>query len=134
VRKTDSKNPADWIWLCESELEALQLLVEKEVAYPMCRSQLAELLEKILKAELIRQGWELIKTHDLSILAGELAARDSDLMDEVNPLTKSLAKVYYINRYPGFDMDDEDWPEIRRLLGTTAALLANVKQRVGAGD
>jgi hypothetical protein len=28
------------------------------------RSKLAEILEKILKAELIRIGWELEKTHD----------------------------------------------------------------------
>jgi hypothetical protein len=31
----------------------------------MCRSRLAELVKKILKAGLIRIGWKLEKTHDL---------------------------------------------------------------------
>ena len=67
-RKTDSNNPADWIFLAESDVEAIQVLAIQEIGYPMCQSKLAEALEKILKAELIRSGWFLEKTHDLEIL------------------------------------------------------------------
>jgi hypothetical protein len=53
-RKTDSSNPSDWLFIAESELEALQHLAGQEIAYAMCQSKLAEVLEKVLKAELIR--------------------------------------------------------------------------------
>jgi len=71
-RKTDSNNPADWIYIVESDLAGLRLLVASRTEYEMCRSQLAAALEKVLKAELIRLGWCLVKTHDLEVLAGEL--------------------------------------------------------------
>ena len=56
-RKTDSTNPVDWLTIAESELEALHLLAREEISYDMCRGKLAEILEKLLKAELIRRGW-----------------------------------------------------------------------------
>jgi hypothetical protein len=40
----------------ESDLEGLRELADQEVAYAMCRSKRAELLEKALKAELIWMG------------------------------------------------------------------------------
>jgi alkylhydroperoxidase family enzyme len=52
-RKTDSNNPTDWLAIAESELEAIQLLVSREICCDMCRGKLAEILEKILKAELM---------------------------------------------------------------------------------
>ena len=50
-RKTDSKNPADWLWIAETELSVVPLALEKEVGFTVCRGKLAEILEKILKAE-----------------------------------------------------------------------------------
>ena len=46
-RKTDSNNPGDWLAIAESELEALQVLTERELSYDMCRGKLAEVLEKL---------------------------------------------------------------------------------------
>jgi hypothetical protein len=60
-RKTDSKNPADWLWIAEADLAVVRLGVDNEVSHLTCRSKLAEVLEKVLKAELIRAGWELEK-------------------------------------------------------------------------
>lgn len=53
-RKTDSNNPADWLWIAQSDLEGLRHLANAEIAYGMCRSKLSEVLEKVIKAELIR--------------------------------------------------------------------------------
>ncbi|MCZ7641063.1 MAG: hypothetical protein M5U12_36415 [Verrucomicrobia bacterium] len=50
-RKTDSNSPADWLWLADSDLQGVQSLAREELAYPLCRSKLAEVVEKILKAE-----------------------------------------------------------------------------------
>ncbi|MBI3468868.1 MAG: HEPN domain-containing protein [Planctomycetes bacterium] len=129
-RKTDSNNPADWIALAESDLVGIRLLAEREVAYPMCHSRLAEVVEKILKAELIRLGWFLEKTHDLEKLAGELRARGSDLAAQARSLSTSLAEVYFTERYPGFDLDDPDWVDLRQKLSDVASILDVVKSRL----
>jgi hypothetical protein len=55
-RKTDSNNPADWLYLAESDLEGIRDLAARELAYHLCRSKLAEVLEKVFKAELIHAG------------------------------------------------------------------------------
>lgn len=129
-RKTDSNNPADWLWIARSDMELIQLGAEKEAGYNAVRSKLAEVLEKILKAELIRIGWPLEKTHDLRKLASELQQRQSDLVTEIRTLVALLAEVYFLDRYPGFDMDDEDWPSLRAQVAQVAALLATVQARV----
>lgn len=38
--------------------------------------------------------------------------------------------MYFTNRYPGFDLDDPDWPKLRALVGGVTALLATVQARV----
>jgi len=130
-RKTDSNNPADWIFIAESDLAALDILGQQEAGYEMCRSKLAEVLEKVAKAELIRTGWRLEKTHDLLKLYGELSVRGSDLAQRVKPLATALAQVYFSARYPGFDLDDPDWPDLRVKLQHVSELLVIVKARVG---
>lgn len=129
-RKTDSAKPADWLYLAQGELEALELCAQSQVGYAMCRSKLAEVLEKVLKAELIRTGWFLEKTHDLRRLGQELDSRGSDLMPQVRPLCIALAQVYFTDRYPGFDLEDPDWPKLRDQLAQITALAETVKGRL----
>jgi HEPN domain-containing protein len=129
-RKTDSNNPADWPALAESDLEGVQALTESGLSYHLCRSKLAEVLEKVLKAELIRLGWFLQKTHDLEKLAGELRSLKSDLVAQARPLCTTLAEVYFSDRYPGFDLDDPDWPDLKAKLNQVASLLEKVKARI----
>ena len=131
-RKTDSKNPADWLWISASDLEALRVLAERELSFPMCRGKLAEVLEKILKAELIRLGWPLEKTHDVRKLASELQLRNSDLLAQIRPLVADLAEDYFLSRYPGFDFDDPDWPALRQQIEQVTALHAAVQARLAA--
>jgi HEPN domain-containing protein len=74
----------------------------------MCRSKLSEVLEEVIKAELIRLDSFLEKTHDLERLLGELRARRSGIVSLAEPLCATLAEVYFTERYPGFDLDDPD--------------------------
>ncbi|MEW6363944.1 MAG: HEPN domain-containing protein [Acidobacteriota bacterium] len=104
LRKTDSINPVDWLFIAESDIEALQVCAEREVGYSMCRSKLAEVVEKLMKAELLRLGWLLVRTHDLEALSGELRARGSDLVAQLDPLCDALTDAYFTDRYPGFDI------------------------------
>lgn len=129
-RRTDSNRPEDWLFFAEAEMAALSKLAEEETAYYMCLSKLAETVEKILKAELIRLGWFLERTHDLQKLSDELAERESDLTAQIEPLVEPLAESYFAGRYPGFDLEEPDWPELLRLIGEVAALLERVKARV----
>ena len=132
ARKTDSNNPADWIFIAESDLAGVKHLIAAETSHSLCVSKLAEILEKVLKAELIRSGWFLEKTHDLLKLGGELQARQSDLIERVRPLCEDLAERYFSDRYPGFDLEDEDWPALRRQAEAISALLDLVKSRIVA--
>ena len=129
-RKTDSNNPADWLFFAQADLEGLRELASRELAYSMCRSKLAEVLEKVLKAELIRLGWFLEKTHDLQRLANELSARGSDLIGTAKPLCNALAEVNFSDRDPGCDLDDPDWPDLRAKLESVTRLLEQVRARM----
>lgn len=131
-RKTDSNNPADWLFIASEDLEGIQCLVDGELAYSMCRSKLAEVLEKVVKAELIRLGWPLVKTHDLLVLGTTLAEKNSDLVPLIQPLCTGLAEAYFTDRYPGFDLDDSDWPKLRGQLQQVMELLAQVPARLPA--
>ena len=130
-RKTDSHSPADWLLIAESEIQALRVLATQEIGFTMCRSKLAEVVEKVMKAELIRLGWFLEKTHDLEKLLGELQARRSDLATKCEPLTDDLAEAYFTGRNPGFELEDEDWPTLRAQLDQVAEVLNTVKARLG---
>ena len=129
-RKTDSHNPADWLFFARSDLDGIRSLAAAEVGHEMARSKLAEVLEKLMKAELIRTGWGLEKTHDLQRLAKELRARNSDLFGPIRPLVDEFAEVYFTNRYPGFDVEDPDWPALRTALREVEALAAVIEGRL----
>ena len=129
-RKTDSNNPADWLAIAASELEALDLLAEREIGYNMCCGKLAEVLEKLLKAELIRHGWQLERTHDLEKLRKELKTLDEALANTIQPLSTSLAEVYFTGRYPGFDLEEPNWPDFRLKLAKTRSVFEQIEKRV----
>jgi HEPN domain-containing protein len=131
-RKTNSLNPADWILIAESDMELVRAGAKQELGFAATRSKLAEVLEKVLKAELIRTGWELEKTHDLNRILQSLAERNSDIVPVAEPWCDGLAQVYFVDRYPGFDLDDPDWPKLRAQVEGVAALLETVKSRLPA--
>ncbi len=133
-RRTDSGKPADWIEIAEADLVMVRLVGEREVSFGPCRSKLAEALEKMLKAELIRLGWPLEKTHDLQRLGKFLRDRGSDLTDRIEPLVNALTEAYFTDRYPGFDVDDPDWPALRRQIEEVGGLLDVVKGRITAAE
>lgn len=125
-RKTDSNNPADWLFLARADLDGLQELARQEIAYSMCRSKLAEVLEKVIKADLIRTGWPLEKTHDLTKLH-ELLKKRSPNFGSAGALCDDLAEAYFANRYPGFDLEDPEWPKLRDQLREIENMLSAVK-------
>ena len=130
ARKTDSNNPSDWLFIASSDLNGVRHLASCELAYSMCVSKLAEILEKVIKAELIRTGWFLVKTHDLVKLVDELRNRDPQMADNFQSLCESLAERYFTDRFPGFDLEDEDWSTLRSQADEIERLLSIVKERI----
>ena len=128
--KTDENNPADWLAIAEEDVAMVRLVAEREVSFSPCRAKLAEALEKVMKAELIRLGWPLQRTHDLQQLVKLLRERGSDLPASAQPLASALTEAYFTNRYPGFDLDDPDWPKLRQQTEEVGRLLEIVKTRV----
>ena len=131
LRKTDSGNPADWLYLAASDLEGIRDLATRELAYHLCRSKLAEVIEKILKAELIRCGWLLEKTHDLMRLLELIEQRSPDLLAAAEPLALNLAESYFRERYPGFDLEDPDWADLLAKVQAAEHLLSAVQAKLG---
>ena len=129
-RSTDSNNPADWLWIAGSDLPMIRAAAEGEFSFAAARSKLAEVLEKIIKAELIRLGWRLEKTHDLNHLALALRRLASPIEASAALLCQLLAEVYFTDRYPGYDFDDPDWPTLRAQIEQVTALHAAVQSRV----
>ena len=58
-------------------------------------------------------------------------ARDPDLGKRARPLCEALAEKYFADRYPGFDREDENWPELLRTAADIRAMLEIVEGRVG---
>ena len=129
-RKTDASNPADWLWMARSDLDVIRLAAAQQIGFIACRSKLAEVVEKTMKAELIRLGWPLERTHDLERLLDELVARNSDLVSTLEPLCEALADAYFTDRYPGYDLDDPDWPLLNQHIAAVARLMEAVDARV----
>lgn len=129
-RKTDSNNPADWVFIAASDLNGVTELAGKEISYEMCRSKLAEVIEKLMKAELLRLGWFLEKTHDLQQLFTKLEFRACDLCLQLRPLVAAYTDVYFMARYPGFDLEAPAWPTLRQPVAATQGLLEMIKQRL----
>jgi len=115
-KRTNAGNPGDWLDFADADLSAVRLLVEQQIAFNVCRSKLAESLEKLLKADLIRHGWTLRKIHDLQTLLDDLAGFDAEQVSQIQPLVDELAEAYTQTRYPGFDLADDNWPRLQELL------------------
>lgn len=129
-RKTDSNNPSDWLMFATSDFDAIRELSARQICYEVCRSRLAECLEKALKAGLISFGWKLARTHDLVRLADELRLYDEILADLAQEECEALAEVYFAERYPGFDLDDADWVDFLGHATQVRVFLEAVSARV----
>jgi hypothetical protein len=68
LRKTDSGNPADWLYLAASDLEGIRDLATRELAYHLCRSQLAEVIEQVPNLVLAQAERRLLAVENFVVL------------------------------------------------------------------
>lgn len=131
-KKTDSGNARDWLRYVEEDLRAVELLVRHHTSFLVCKSKLAEALEKAMKADLIRRGWTLQKVHDLQKLCDYLASYESARADELQSVVDDLAESYIEARYPGFDLEEPDWPATETLLAHVKHYAEKVTHEIGS--
>ena len=84
-----------------------------------------------MKAELLRLGWFLEKTHDLHHLHSHLEAKGSALAPLFNPLMTEYTDVYFMARYPGFDLEEANWVTFREHVEEAERLINAVRRTVG---
>ena len=129
-RKTDAGNPRDWLLYARADLEAVEALIQQRTAFVVCRGKLAEALEKLIKADLIARGWSLRKIHDLQALCDDLAAHDTAVASRLQPFVDALAESYTQSRYPGFDLADENWAELTKLVKEVRRYFGEAESRI----
>jgi HEPN domain-containing protein len=112
------------------DLDMIRVAATQQIGFTACRSKLAEVVEKTMKSELIRLGWPLERTHDLERLLDALVERHSDLVSALEPLCEALADAYFTDRYPGFDLDDPNWPALDQQLEAASKLIETVRLRI----
>ena len=89
-------------------MDMVKMAANCEVSFLGARGKLAERLEK---------------THDLERLPQSLVEYNSALAPAATPLCDAFAEVYFTSRYPGFDQDEPDWPQLRNQVESVPQLL-----------
>ena len=59
-----------------------------------------------------------------------MAWKQPDVAGPAHPLVNALSEAYFSDRYPGFDLDDADWPALRQQIESVDKLLEAVRVRV----
>ncbi len=90
--------PFDWLRMAEKDWKRAAKRLD-EGDYEDAAFRLQQALEKYLKAFLLRQGWELEKTHDTKKLLREAVKYKSELKNFEN-LCERVEKYYLEERYP----------------------------------
>ena len=97
----DSEFPEYWIRLAERDNRRMRLLFDNDDPEG-AGFYLQQAAEKFFKAYLIRQGWRLVRTHNLVNLLGEASLYDP-CMEEFRDVCDEVRKYYFASRYPWED-------------------------------
>ena len=101
----ESDFPEYWIKIAERD-NRLVLLLLREDESETAGFHLQQMVEKFFKAYLIRQGWRLVRTHNLGRLLDDAVGYDGTL-EKFRAVCELVTKYYFAERYPW----DEEWGE-----------------------
>lgn len=132
----ESEFPEYWIRLAERDNYRMQILFENDDPEG-AGFHLQQAAEKFFKAYLIRQGWRLVRTHNLVDLLGEASLYDPS-MEEFRDVCDEVRKYYFASRYPWEDrwgdppdMSDEN---VRAALAEIAPLIERLRAGSARAD
>ena len=100
MQPNNKTNYKEWFDMGKRDLEDAELLLD-EGRLENAAILLQQSLEKYLKGFLIKKGWELKKTHNLSLLLAD-AMKYSPQLRNFENICKKAGAYYFEDRYPGF--------------------------------
>ena len=131
--REESLYPLDWLRIAEKDLRRAEHLLSIEDA-EAAGFFLQQALEKLLKAFLLANGWELRRIHDVEALLNAALEYDETL-EPFRSVCQRVTGFYFAERYPilidsSLTIDDvtSSIGESRELIGR---LKSNLDQRFG---
>ena len=128
----DSHFPEYWTKMAERDYNRVTLLLDNDDPEGAA-FHLQQATEKLFKAYLIRQGWRLQRTHDLTTLLNEAVKYDPS-MEEYRAICKLVNRYYIATRYPPSEDMEEPPPMEDADIHASLADITPLIERLRAGS
>jgi HEPN domain-containing protein len=115
----------EWIERGKHDLEAAQLLLDREAHSDIVLFHIHQAVEKHLKGFLIHHGWRLKKIHDLETLISEAVDFDSSFENYLE-VGRRLTAFYYMERYPPGPIPSYSAEETGQMLEAAGKLVEKI--------
>jgi len=115
----------EWFEKAKHDFESAKLILEGNGYADTAAVLLQQAMEKYLKGFLIKNGWKLIKTHNLKVLLDEAEMRDNNF-ERFQDLAGKLTQYYIDEKYPTMTTDI-DLEEAKTLCAQVQELLKLIK-------
>jgi len=132
----ESRYPLDWLRIADKDLGRAEHLLSIEDA-EAAGFFLQQALEKLLKAFLLANGWELRRIHDVEALLNAALEYDETL-EPFRSVCQRVTGFYFAERYPILIDSSLTIDDVTISLGESRALFDRLKsdldQRFGQGN
>ncbi|MBN1344982.1 MAG: HEPN domain-containing protein [Phycisphaerae bacterium] len=126
----ESSYPSDWLRLADRDLRRVEKLLD--AGDPEAAAFfLQQASEKLLKAFLLANGWQLQRTHDLEVLLNAVLAHDASV-EPFRAACQRITAYYLIERYPLISGIQLTLEEVRRSMDQVLPLLEQLRGKLAA--
>jgi HEPN domain-containing protein len=124
MKITHEDAPEDWFASALDRLQLADLGYERYGATTGVIELLQEATERYLKGYLISRGWQLERTHRLSLLL-EPAIEFDERFATFRDFAESLTEQFFASHYPGGDISEvgNDYGDLRKQAGDLIDLI-----------
>jgi HEPN domain-containing protein len=122
------KQVEEWLDRAAHDLQAAELLLDREAYGDVVLFHIHQAVEKYLKGFLVHHGWELRRINDLETLVTE-AMDIEDGLKEYLDLGRRLTGYYYAERYPPGPVPAYSHEKVRQTLKAAKGLIKDLELR-----
>ena len=123
------KEVKEWLSRAEKDFEEAKFLFNHNRPLEYVALFLHQAVEKYPKGFLIKNGWELEKTHDLVKLVRDATKFDKSFGKFI-PLMEGMADYYIESRYPVSYLVEYTKKEIEKSVKDSQAFIAFIKKEI----